>query len=188
MAFDWSRVEGYREDMTPEEKIELLSSYEEPAAKKDGTDWKAQFDKASSELSAMKKQFKAKMTEDERKEAERAEQEKKVLDELAELKRERTVNLYTQSFMQNKYDAETAAAMAKAIADGDMDSMFKALKKGNDSMEKAIKADLLRDTPKPSSGEADKAELSDSERLAKQIGGQRAAADKAASDVLARYK
>lgn len=188
MAFDWTKVEGYREDMTPEEKIALLSSYEEPVPDKGGTNWKAQFDKASSELAAMKKQFKEKMSEDERKELERAENEKKMSDELAELKRERTVNQYTQSFMAQKYDAETAAAMAKAIADGDMDGMFEALKKGNDGMEQAIKTELLRNTPKPGGGEPDADKPSDGERLAKEIGGQRAAANKASNDILAHYK
>ena len=165
MAFDWTKVEGYREDMTPEEKIALLSSYEDPNA--DRPKLKAALDKTSSELAAMKKQLKEKMSEDERKELERAEVEKKMSDEMAELKRERTVNRYTQSFMAQKYDAETAAAMAKAIADGDMDGMFKALKKGNDGMEQAIKTELLRNTPKPGSGEPDADNPSDGERLAK---------------------
>lgn len=187
MAFDWAKVEGYREDMTPEEKIELLASYVEPQT--DGAaKWKAQFDKASSELAAAKKQLKAKQTEEEQKEAERAENEKKVLDELNELRKERTVNQYKQSFMEQKYDAETAETMAKAIADGDMSGMFKALKKGNEGMEQTIKTELLRGTPKPGSGDPDPEKLSDGEVLAKKIGGMRAAADKATSDVLSHYK
>lgn len=187
MAFDWAKVEGYREDMTPEEKIALLASYVEPQT--DGAaKWKAQFDKASSELAAAKKQLKAKQTEEEQKEAERAENEKKVLDELNELRKERTVNQYKQSFMEQKYDAETAEAMAKAIADGDMSGMFKALKKGNEGMEQTIKTELLRGTPKPGGGDPDSEKLSDGEALAKKIGGMRAAADKATSDVLSHYK
>lgn len=187
MAFDWAKVDGYREDMTPEEKIALLASYVEPQTG-EATRWKTQFDKVSSELAATKKQLKAKQTEEEQKDAERAEKEKEILEELNELRRERTVNQHKQSFMEQKYDSETAEAMAKAIADGDMEGMFKALKKGNEGMEQTIKTELLRSTPKPKTGDHDHEELSDGEALAKKIGGMRAAADKATNDVLSHYK
>ena len=73
MAFDWTSIEGYREDMTADEKLALLDSYEapkdNPAPPKDnpnpdpapapapskGMVSKAQFDKVSSELAAVKK-------------------------------------------------------------------------------------------------------------------------------------
>ena len=37
MAFDWTKVEGYKEEMTPEEKLALLDNYNdpEPAPKND---------------------------------------------------------------------------------------------------------------------------------------------------------
>ena len=92
MAFDWNQLEGYKEDMTPEEKIALLENYDPPAPKNDpaptpnpapnpdptpapkggATVSKAQFDKVASELAAVKKQLRGKMTEDEQKEYERS--------------------------------------------------------------------------------------------------------------------
>ena len=82
MAFDWTKVEGYREDMSADEKLALLDSYEaredNPAPPKEdpthaptpaptpakGMVSKAQFDKVSSELAAVKKQLRGKMSED----------------------------------------------------------------------------------------------------------------------------
>ena len=60
MAFDLTKLAGYREDMTADEKLALLEAYEAPVpddaeAKK----WKAQFDKTASELAAANKALKA---------------------------------------------------------------------------------------------------------------------------------
>jgi len=110
------------------------------------------------------------------------------LDELAELRRERTIAQYRQSFMEQKYDAATADAMAKAIADGDIAGMFTALKKGNDALEQAIKTELLRTTPSPATGKEPAKQDAPGVTLAKEIGRQKAEANKAASDILARYR
>jgi len=33
MAFDWTKVEGYREDMTAEERVALLENYKSPTTR-----------------------------------------------------------------------------------------------------------------------------------------------------------
>lgn len=83
MAFDWTKIEGYDESMSAEEKLTLLEKIEEPEpeAKKEepapapkpiGSQVsKQQYDKVSSELAALKKQLRSKMTEDEQREADR---------------------------------------------------------------------------------------------------------------------
>ena len=38
MAFDWNQLEGYKEDMTPEEKIALLENYDPPAPRTTSSD------------------------------------------------------------------------------------------------------------------------------------------------------
>ena len=70
MAFDWSKIEGYREGMTDAEKLELLEKVGLPEPTQ-GMIEKVKFDKVTSELADMKKQLKERMTEDERKESER---------------------------------------------------------------------------------------------------------------------
>ena len=77
MAFDWTKVEGYSEDMTAEQKLELLNNLPDPEPAnepevqipKGAMISKAQFDKVSSELASVKKQLRSRMTEDEAKEA-----------------------------------------------------------------------------------------------------------------------
>ena len=76
MSFDWTKVEGYREDMTAEEKLSLLENMDtdpnpqpdpEPdpaptpskAPSREGMISKAQFDKVSKELAAAKRQLRA---------------------------------------------------------------------------------------------------------------------------------
>lgn len=189
MAFDWTKLDGYREDMTLEEKVALLDNFNfESEPGKDYGRLKARFDQTSSELAAVKKQLKEKMTEDERKEAERIATEEATKKELDELRRERAVYQFQQRFAEEKYDAKSAAAMAEALAAGNTDDMFKALRAANDAMTKAIKAELLANTPKPASGGDPEVKDSDSVALAKQIGGQRAAADKLANDIVNHYK
>ena len=89
MAFDWNGVEGYREDMSADEKLALLDNYTPPTpnepeekpnkpqepepkpAPKPGYIPKRDFDKLSSDYAALKKQMRSKMSEDEQREADR---------------------------------------------------------------------------------------------------------------------
>lgn len=64
---DITKLDGYREDMTVEEKLELLNNYEIPEPSKEGLIDKALFDKTSSELALAKKQLKEKLTDEEKK-------------------------------------------------------------------------------------------------------------------------
>ena len=134
------------------------------------------------------------MTEDEQREAERENANKALKDELdtanekiASLERERALAKYQRSFMEQKYDADASAAMAKALVDGDTEGLLKALGKANEAIVQSAKTELLRNTPLPAAGDKGKEPASDSEVLAKQIGERRAATDKAATDIIAQY-
>ena len=108
MSIDWGSIEGYREDMTAEEKLALLDNYEppkptppeptpepkpdpKPSPAKGGVVSKAQFDKVSSELAALKKQIRSQMTEDEQKELDRQAKVTEMETELNDLRHEKKV-------------------------------------------------------------------------------------------------
>lgn len=170
MAFDWTKVEGYKEDMTPEEKLALLDNYTdpEPAPKNDpaptptpdpkndpapapkgGMVSKAQFDKVSSELAAVKKQLRGKMTEDEAKELERQQHQEEMETELNTLRREKALAGYKASYLSQGYDEQLAEEAATAMVDGDMETVFAVMKKQSVNAEKAMRAKILKETPVP---------------------------------------
>lgn len=156
MSFDWTKVDGYREDMTADEKLALLENFEaeEPAPKPaPGTVSKAQFDKVSSELAAMKKQMRSRMNEDEQKEADRKANEEAMQEELATLRKEKTLNSHKASFLSQGYDEVLATEAAAAMADGDTDGVFAAMKKFNAANEKALRVKILKETPTPPAGD-----------------------------------
>ena len=156
MAFEWDKVEGYREDMTADEKLALLDNYE-PAPAPEPINSKvvpkSQFDKVSSELAAAKKQLKSKMSEDEQKELDRAASEEAMKQELATLRREKTIGSHKASFLSQGYDEALAEEAAVAMTDGDTDTVFSIMRKQSVNAEKALRAKILKETPVPPAGD-----------------------------------
>lgn len=154
---EWGSIEGYREDMTPEEKLELLNDYElpePPTPPVEKTDnWKKQFDKVSSELAATKKQLRSRMTEEEARDEERKANEESMRIELEQLRKEKLLSNYRAEHLSQGYDEQLAAEAAEALADGDMDAYFKVVRKQTTISAKAMKAQILKDTPVPPAGD-----------------------------------
>lgn len=184
MAFDWTRVEGYREDMTAEEKVELLTGFEFPVD--EGAKWKNQFDKASSELASVKKQLKAKMTEDEQREAERAANDAAMKEELETLRKSDAIRKNKVSLMSMGYDEAMSDEMAQALYEGDNKAIFEAMKKHNEALQKAMKEEILRGTPAPNGGTTEE-NKSEAVRIAENIANAQSTANKTAEDVISKY-
>ena len=170
MAFDWTKVEGYREDMTAEEKLSLLENMDtdpnpqpdpepdpEPtpskAPSREGMISKAQFDKVSKELAAAKRQLRAKMTNDEIEEERRRQEQEDMKLELETLRKEKTVSNHKASFLSQGYDEALADEAANAMADGDMEAVFAVMRKHSVNAEKALRAKILKETPVPPAGD-----------------------------------
>ena len=170
MAFDWTKVEGYREDMTAEEKLSLLENMDtdpnpqpdpEPdpaptpskAPSREGMISKAQFDKVSKELAAAKRQLRAKMTNDEIEEERRRQEQEHMKLELETLRKEKTVSNHKASFLSQGYDEVLADEAANAMADGDMETVFAVMRKHSVNAEKALRAKILKETPVPPAGD-----------------------------------
>lgn len=160
MAFDWTKVEGYSEDMSAEDKLALLENYEAPEPEKQsapinmkGYVTKSQFDTLASELAAAKKQLRSRMTEDEAKEADRAAHDEAVQNELKALRREKTISMHKASFLSQGYEDDLATQAAEALADGDTDTVFAVMGKHKVNAEKALRVQILKDVPVPPAGD-----------------------------------
>lgn len=159
MAFDFTKLAGYKPEMSPEEKLALLDKYEAPAPDYSGYIKKDSFDKTASELAEAKRQLKAKMTEDEQKEAERAANEAAIKAELEALRKEKTISDSKAKFLGLGYDEKLAAETAKALADGDMEKVFANQQIHIENVKKAERAASLANDPKPPAGSGGDAKI-----------------------------
>ena len=179
MSFDWTKVAGYREDMTADEKLALLDTQEEekqppaepepeqqpPAKPAPGLISKVQFDKVASELAKVKKELRARMSAEEQKEADRMANDEAMRLELETLRREKTLNSYKASYLSQGYDERIAEDAATAMADGDMDTVFALMKKQAMNTEKALRAKILKEIPVPPAGENPGADMEKKKEL-----------------------
>ena len=143
------KIENY-ENMTPEEKLAALEAYD---PEKDGFVSKATFDKKASEASDLSKQLKARMTDDEAKAAKEAEERAALLARVEELENERAVNSYMTAYIAMGYDEKLAKSSAEAAAKGDMATVMANQKTFTEAREKALRTELLKNTPTPPPGD-----------------------------------
>ena len=122
---------------------------------------KAVFDKKASEVAELNKQLKSRMTQDEQAaakqaEAKRAEALAAMQSELESLRAEKTISEYTAQFLGIGYDEKLAKSTAEALHKGDMATVFKNQATFVAEREKAMKADMLKNTPVPPAGSGEK--------------------------------
>lgn len=149
---DVTKIEGY-ENMTPEEKLAALEGYEYEDNASELERYKNAVSKANSEAADWKKKHNALLTADDKEKQERDEELTNLRTELEELKKEKAISSYKAKFLGLGYEESLAEATALALAEGDMETVFANQKKHNESREKTIKAELLKKTPTPPSGE-----------------------------------
>jgi septal ring factor EnvC (AmiA/AmiB activator) len=196
---DLSKLPGYRDDMSDEEKLALLLDYlaknstqkgdddadnsTQPDEKKTDTTSlptpkpvkktvpKRLFDDQSSEIAKLKKQLRAKQTDEEAKAAELEEVRAREQAELEQLRKERTLGNYNAKFLGLGYDPLLAQEVAEALSENDMDAVFAAMQKHDSAREKTLRATILKETPIPPAGDPSKANLSVEEELHNQLYG-----------------
>ncbi len=148
---DVQKIEGF-ESMTPEEKIAALQGFDFPDPDYSGYVKKELYDKAASDVAAWKKKHHDLLSEDERKKQEEAEKLASMEQELAGLKKEKTVSEYKAKLISQGYDEELASATATAMESGDMATVFANNQKFLDGYAKKIIADKLKRTPRGADG------------------------------------
>jgi uncharacterized protein with von Willebrand factor type A (vWA) domain len=156
MKIDLTKIEGY-ETMTAEEKLAVLEALDLPEPDMTGWVKKEVLDKATSEAAKYKREIRERMSAEEIEKAKAAENMANIMAELETLREEKAVGEYTTQFMGIGYDEALAKATAMALQKGDMQTMFKNHAKFVQARDKAVKAEMLKDTPTPPAGEGSKA-------------------------------
>lgn len=143
----------YKEGMTVEDIEQALSGIELP------TDNSAEIErlknalsKSNSEAADYKKQLKEKLSADELKAKEDAEKQEKLQMDYDALLRKVTVSENKAKLLALGYEDQLAGDTAEAMANGDAEKVFANQKKHLEAVEKKIRADILKDTPKPAGG------------------------------------
>lgn len=109
-------------------------------------------DKATSEAADFKKKYNATLSEQERASQEKAEEQARRDERLAELERENSIHKFTEQFLDLGYDKESAISAATAQVDGDVDTLFKLQKKVIDEKVLAKEQELIKDIPRAKTG------------------------------------
>lgn len=148
---DTSKIEGYA-DMSAEDKIKALEGLELPDPDYTGYVKKDLFDKTAHDLSETKKELKAKLSEDEQKKLEAETATKELNEKYNALLRENTISKNKAKYLALGYDEKLAEDTATAVADGDTEKVLANEKKHLEAFEKKIRADALKETPKPEGG------------------------------------
>ena len=145
--------DAYKEGMTVEEIETALASIELP------TDNSAEIErlknalsKSNSEAADFKKQLREKMTADEIKAKEDAEKQEKLQNDYDALVKKVTISENKAKLLALGYEDKLANETAEAMANGELDKVFANQKKHLEAVEKKIRQDILKDTPKPDGG------------------------------------
>ena len=146
--------DAYKEGMTADEIISALEKVADPNAEVEKL--RNAVTKANGEAAEYKKQLKAKRTDDEnaaQEQADKLAEMQKQIEALTadkeNLVKEKTLASYREKFVAQGYDAELANKAASALADGDMDKVFKFQSEFMTAHDTAYKASLLKDMPTP---------------------------------------
>ena len=145
--------DAYKEGMTIEEINAALEDIDLPTDSSAEIDrLKAALSKSNSEAADYKKQLREKMSAEELKAKEDAEKWDELIKERDALLREKTVAGHKANYLALGYDEKLATETAEAMANGEIEKVFANQKKHLEAVEKKIRADVLKDTPKPEGG------------------------------------
>ena len=145
--------DAYKEGMTVEEIETALEGIDLPTDGSAEIDrLKAALSKSNSEAADYKKQLREKMSADELKAKEDAESREKLQSDYDALLRKVTLSENKAKFLALGYEETLAERTAEAMVDGDLEKVFANQKKHLDAMEKKIREDVLKNTPKPEGG------------------------------------
>ena len=156
MKFKDLLKDAYKEGMTLEEIEAAMADVELPEDLSAEVErLKTANSKLSSENADWKRKHREALTEEERKAQEMADRMKELEEQNATLLRDSNVSKHKAKFLGMGYDESLANDAATAMVDGDMDKLFSYQQKHQEALEKKIRADALKGTPKPVPDKAD---------------------------------
>ena len=148
--------DAYKEGMTVEEIESALESIELPADNSAEIErLKSALSKSNSEAADFKKQLREKMTADEVKAKEDAESREKLQNDYDELLRKVTISENKAQLLAIGYDDTLATETAEAMVNGDLTKVFLNQKKHIEAVEKKVRSELTKKTPKAEGGNSD---------------------------------
>ena len=151
MKIDVSSITGF-EGMSDAEKVKALMELDVPE-KIDLSHYvlKEHADKYASEAAEWKKKFNSKLTDEEAKRAEEEAAKQELENKYNELLKRTTISDYKAKYLAMGYDEKLATETAQALAEGNVEKVFSNGEKFKSEMEKRIRIEILKDTPRPSS-------------------------------------
>lgn len=188
MKISTDSIQGFAE-MSDADKVTALLGLDlpDPVDMSQYVDKKT-FDAKASEAANLSKQLKAKMTDDEAAKAQADADRKALEDKYTELLRKSTIAEHTARFIAMPgYDEKLARETAEALFDGNMDKVFENQQKANAAYEKKLRADLVKQDPKPDGAGGDDQKKDTAVEFARNLGKQRADALKSANEGLKHY-
>ena len=188
MKISTDSIQGFAE-MSDADKVTALLGLDipDPVDMSQYVDKKT-FDAKASEAANLSKQLKAKMTDDEAAKAQADADRKALEDKYAELLRKSTIAEHTARFIAMPgYDEKLARETAEALFDGNMDKVFENQQKANAAYEKKLRAEMVKQDPKPDGAGGDDQKKDTAVEFARNLGKQRADALKNANEGLKNY-
>jgi len=188
MKISTDSIQGFAE-MSDADKVTALLDLDipDPVDMSQFVDKKV-FDAKATEAANLSKQLKAKMTDDEAAKAQADADRKALEDKYTELLRKSTIAEHTARFIAMPgYDEKLARETAEALFDGNMDKVFENQQKANAAYEKKLRAEMVKQDPKPDGAGGDDQKKDTAVEFAKKLGKQRADALKSANEGLKNY-
>lgn len=148
---DVSKIEGYAE-MSAEEKLKVLESFEYDDGASEIERYKSATSKANSEAAEWKKKHNALLSEDEKAKQEQADYIAQLKKQNEDLLKERDVAKYKTELLAMGYSDETATETANALFNGDISKVLKNQAKFVEEQKKAVIAEGVKNTPVPPAG------------------------------------
>ena len=188
MKISTDRIQGFAE-MSDADKVTALLGLDVPdPVDLSGYVKKEVFDAKATEAANLSKQLKSKMTDDEAAKAQADADRKALEDKYTELLRKSTIAEHTARYIAMPgYDEKLARETAEALFDGKMDVVFANQQKANAAYEKKLRADLVKQDPKPDGAGGGEGGKDEAVEFAKKLGKQRADALKNANEGLKHY-
>ena len=151
MKIDVTKITGYAE-MSAEEKIKALESYEYDDYSDTVAKLKESVSKANSQAAEWKQKHNALLSEEEKAKLERAEEFERMKSELEQVKKDKAISDYTAKYVSLGYTPELAASTANALVAGDVVTILANQATYNQELKSKIEADLMKKTPRPKTG------------------------------------
>ena len=156
-TIDTSTIEGYAE-MSAEEKIAALEGFEfesQPTDNGEIDKLKRLLSKANGEAADFKRKYRDTLSESEQKALEQAEAQKALEEKVASYERKDKISDAYKEFVGIGYTSELAEKAATARVDGDFAAEMSAMKEFVSGFAQKVKAEFVKDTPKPTPGKVD---------------------------------